>query len=182
MLPKMLYARIWYNPGYYNQKSASKEASPRSNWSMEMVNPEARELFDKGKEALDEGNILSALTYLEKASKIEDDPSIDSSLAFCIAKERGHFQRAISLCAGAIEADPQSSSHYLNLGRIYLLEKKKKEAIDIFREGLHYEENREIINELCRLGTRRPSVIPFLKRNNVVNKYLGIILSRLRLR
>ncbi len=177
----MLYA-IWYNPGYYNQKSARKEANPRSNWSTEMVNPEARELFDKGKEALDEGNILSALTYFEKASKIEDNPSINSFLAFCVAKERGHFQKAISLCAGAIEADPKNSFHYLNLGKIYLLEKKKKEAIDIFREGLRHEENREIIDELCSLGTRKPSVIPFLNRNNVVNRYLGIILSRLRLR
>lgn len=147
-----------------------------------MVNPETRILFDKGIKTLAEGNILSALSYFEKASAIEDNPLIGSFYAFCMAKERGHFQKAISLCTDAIKADPENSFHYLNLGKIYLLEKKKEEAINIFRKGLHYEENQQILDELNKIGTRRPLILPFLKRSNIINKYLGIILSRLRLR
>ena len=147
-----------------------------------MVNPETKKLFDKGIKTLTEGNILSALSCFEKASKIEDNPLISSYLAFCTAKERGQVQKAISLCNDAIKDDPENSFHYLNLGKIYLLEKEKEEAVNIFRQGLHYEENQHIADELNKIGTRKPLIIPFLKRSNVINKYLGIILSRLKLR
>ena len=147
-----------------------------------MVNPETKKLFEKGIKTLTEGNILSALSYFEKASKIEDNPLISSYLAFCTAKERGQVQKAISLCNDAIKDDPENSFHYLNLGKIYLLEKEKEEAVNIFRQGLQYEKNQQIADELNKIGTRKPLIIPFLKRSNVINKYLGIILSRLKLR
>jgi len=147
-----------------------------------MVNPEAKQLFDKGIQALAEGTILSALSCFEKALAIEEDPFISSFFAFCIAKERGEIRKAISLCNAAIEKEPENSFHYLNLGKIYLIKKDNKEAINIFRQGLNYEENQQIVDELNKLGTRKPPVIPFLKRNNIINKYLGMILSRLKLR
>jgi len=62
------------------------------------------------------------------------------------------------------------------------LKRKNEEAVNIFRQGLHYEENQHIADELNKIGTRKPLIIPFLKRSNVINKYLGIILSRLKLR
>jgi hypothetical protein len=39
--------------------------------------------------------------------------------------------------------------------------------------GLRYGENREIIAELSRFGRRRSPFIPFLDRDNPVNKFLG---------
>ena len=143
---------------------------------------EVERLFTKGLEALANGSILSALVFFEKAIKIENNPAIWSYLAFCIAKERGQFSKAISLCEEAIKKEPNNSAHYLNLGRIYLLTNKKAEAINIFREGLNHEENQQIVDELNKLIIRKPPVIPFLKRTNPLNKYLGIILKLLRLR
>lgn len=147
-----------------------------------MLDTEAERLFNKGLEHLANGDTLSALSCFEKAIKIEDKPAIWSYFAFCIAKERGQLSKAISLCGEAIKKDPVNSAHYLNLGRIYLLANKKAEAINIFREGLNYEANQQIVDELNRLIIRKPPVIPFLKRDNPINKYLGIILKRLRLR
>jgi len=143
---------------------------------------EVERLFTKGLEALAHGSILSALVFFEKAIKIENNPDIWSYFAFCIAKERGQFSKAISLCEEAIKKEPNNSAHYLNLGRIYLLTNKKAEAINIFREGLNHEENQQIVDELNKLIIRKPPVIPFLKRTNPLNKYLGIILKLLRLR
>jgi len=143
---------------------------------------EVERLFTKGLEALANGSILSALVFFEKAIKIENNPAIWSYLAFCIAKERGQFSKAISLCEEAIKKEPNNSAHYLNLGRIYLFTYKKAEAINIFREGLNYEANQQIVDELNKLIIRKPPVIPFLKRKNPLNKYLGIILKLLRLR
>lgn len=136
----------------------------------------------KGVEALALGNTLSALSYFEKAINIEDSPVVSSYYAFCIAKARGQVSKAISLCEGAIKKEPQNSIHYLNLGRIYLIDNNKADAIETFREGLKYEANQQIVDELNRLGTRKPPIIRFLERSNPLNKYLGIILEKLRLR
>lgn len=147
-----------------------------------MSDVEAEKLFTKGLEALNQGDTLSALACFEKATSIENSPIICSYLAFCVAKERGQFSRAILLCEEAITKEPKNSAHYLNLGRIYLLINKKADAINIFRIGLSYEENQQIVAELNKLGTRKPPLIPFLKRKNPINKYLGIILKKLGLR
>jgi len=86
------------------------------------------------------------------------------------------------LCKDAIEREPDNSVHYLNLGRIYLLTHKKQEAITVFREGLTHETNEQIINELNNIVPRKSPLIPFLHRDNPINKYLGIFLGKLRLR
>ena len=147
-----------------------------------MSNTDADKLFIKGIEALDQDNTLLALSYFEKALNIEDSLIISSYFAFCIAKERGQLSKAISLCENAIKNDPESSVHYLNLGRIYLLSNKREEAIKIFKKGLNYETNQKIVDEMNRLGMRKTPVLSFLKRSNLINKYMGSILKKLRLR
>lgn len=147
-----------------------------------MPDTEAEKLFTKGLKALIQGDTLSALVFFEKATQIENSPIYCSHLALCIAKERGQVQKAISLCEEAIKKEPKNSVHYLNLGRVYLLVDNKADAIETFREGLSYEENQQIVDELNRLETRKPPVIPFLKRSNPLNKYLGIVLKKLGLR
>jgi tetratricopeptide (TPR) repeat protein len=147
-----------------------------------MDTSEAEKLFSKGLEFLSEGNTLSALSFFEKSLHAEDNPSVWSYYAFCIAKERGQITKSILLCKDAIKHQPENSSHYLNLGRIYLFINKKGEAITIFREGLNQQPNQQIIDELNRLMTRKPPVIRFLDRNNPINKYLGILSKALGLR
>lgn len=133
-------------------------------------------LLKKGLEAIAQGDTLSALSYFEKAINIEKSPAVCSSYAFCIAKERGQVSNAISLCEEAIQKEPGNSLHYLNLGRIYLIDNNRVEAIKTFREGLNYEANPLIVDELNKLGPRKPPIFPFLKRSNPINRYLGIIL------
>jgi tetratricopeptide (TPR) repeat protein len=135
-------------------------------------------LFKKGLEALAQGNTLSALSCFEKAINIEYSPVVSSYYAFCIAKARGQVNKAVSLCEEAIKKEPKNSLHYLNLGRIYLIDNNQENAIKTFREGLNYESNQQISDELNRLGPRKPPIIPYLKRSNLINKYLGIILRR----
>ena len=147
-----------------------------------MENVGTEELFGKGLEALSQGGTLAAISYFEKAFQREDRPLYGSYLAICIAKERGQYQLAVTLCEKAIAREPQEPVHYLNLGKVYLIAGKRGDAVRAFREGLQRERNSEIVAELDKLGTRKPPVIPLLKRNNPVNKYLGIILRRLGLR
>ncbi len=143
---------------------------------------EAEGHFAKGVEAVDKGNWLSALASFEKAVQWENKPVYLSYLAACIAKERGQFNKAVMLCGASIEQEPENPVHYLNLGRIYLFQGRKDEALKVFRQGLTHEREKRIIDELDRLGTRKKPVIPFLHRNNPINKYLGTFFKKMRLR
>jgi tetratricopeptide (TPR) repeat protein len=147
-----------------------------------MIESENVTLIDKGREALAKGDTLSALAFFEKALKMEENPTARSYLAFCMAKERGLLSKGISWCEESLRREPENSVHYLNLGRIYLLMKKREEAIRSFREGLRYGSKEEIADELHRLGIRSSPVLSFLKRSNPLNKYLGIFLRMLRMR
>lgn len=147
-----------------------------------MVNATAKELFEKGVEALSQNKTLPALACLEKAIQLEDNPSYYSSFAYCIAKERGQVRKAISLCEDAIQKDAANQAHYLYLGKIYLHAGDREHAINAFREGLKFGRDQLIIDELVRLATRKAPVLPFLDRDNPLNKYLGILLGKLGLR
>lgn len=147
-----------------------------------MYETDVEKIFKKGLEALSRGDTLSALSHFEKAINIKRTPSVCSGYAYCIAKERGQISNAISLCEEAIQNEPQNAFHYLNLGRIYLIDNNRADAIKTLREGLKYEENQVIIEILNKLGLRKPPIIKFLKRSNPVNKYLGIIFRTKRWR
>ncbi|MEJ2695808.1 MAG: tetratricopeptide repeat protein, partial [Candidatus Sulfobium sp.] len=69
---------------------------------------------------------------------------------------------------------------YLNLGRAYLEANKKRDAITAFEKGLLNDpENHDLLSELRKLGTRRKAPVPFIKRSNPINKYIGMLLHRL---
>lgn len=144
-----------------------------------MSDIEAKFLFLKGLKALESDNMPAALNFFERASAAEPSPLVNSYLAFCIAKERGQIRRAITLCQEAIEKEPDNTEIYLNLGRIHIIAKNKAEAIKVFREGLGKGQSQKIVEELNRLGSRRRPVLPFLSRKNPLNKYLGLLLSKL---
>jgi tetratricopeptide (TPR) repeat protein len=147
-----------------------------------MLTTETEELFQKGVEAVDKGNWLAALSIFEKAVQLECLPVYQSYLAACIAKERGQYNMATAMCKEAIENEPENPVHYLNLGRIYLIQGRKQESLAVFREGLEYGRDEKIIDELVRMGTRRNPLIGFLPRDNPINKYLGILLKVLKFR
>jgi tetratricopeptide (TPR) repeat protein len=147
-----------------------------------MSKVEAEELFTMGMESLKKGDSRAALDYLEKAVSLDRNPLYCSNLAICLAKQKREFKRAVSLCNEAIKKDPKDSLHFLNLGRVHLLANQKKDAIRIFNMGLRYGENRDIIAELNKFDRRRSPLIPFLARENPVNKVLGKLLYSLGLR
>jgi tetratricopeptide (TPR) repeat protein len=142
----------------------------------------AQELFEKGRALLKENNTLAALSCFEKAYGNARLPAIESYLGLCLAVERGQIKDGIALCLEAIEKDAENSFHYLNLGKIYLREKKRAEAIDLFRKGLAFGDNAEIRQMLDSLGTRKRPLFPFLSRNHFMNKFSGKLLRLLRLR
>lgn len=140
------------------------------------------ELIEKGNSLLRLNNTLSALSCFEKARIVNETPVVLSCLGYCIVVERGQLAEGISLCRKALSLEPGNTVHYLNLGRIYLRTGDKEQAIAFFRQGLAHGNNDEIRDMLKKIGTRRPPLFPFLERSHFLNKYSGLILSRIKLR
>lgn len=145
---------------------------------------EARDYYLKGVKAIEEGRTLEALALVEKALKIEpESPRYQSLFGLCIAKERGQITEAIEICEGALKAEPEIIEHYLYLGKVYKSAGLSRNAIDVIRNGMKIDNKHQgLIAEIQSFGLRKRPVISYLSRNNVLNKYLGIIFSRLGLR
>ena len=94
-----------------------------------------------------------------------------------------NFDHGVDLCKTAIEISKEEVEFdhegfypvfYLNLGRAYLAAGAKKDAAAVFKKGLEADpEDRDLLREIKRLGMRKKPVVPFLKRSNPINKYVG---------
>lgn len=70
---------------------------------------------------------------------------------------------------------------YLNLGKVYAAANNRKTAYNTLKKGLEIDNaNEELLNEITKLGIRRKPLIPFIKRSNPINKYLGKLLYKLK--
>jgi len=141
-----------------------------------------QKLLKDGIAAVRAGNTSQALKLLEQAAELDESPELISHLAYCLAKAKHDFTTATSLARSALRDEPWNSTHYLNLGKIYLLAGRRKDAIQVFRDGLLHEHNPRIKEELTQLGTRKYPVIATLPREHLFNRMLGKIFTRLKLR
>jgi len=111
--------------------------------------------------------ILSYLGWLQGVV----DKKYKSGLATC-RKAFVHFKTS----------DPQSAGRvypilYLNLGKTFLANGRKKEAVESFRKGLqHDRSNAELNKEMKLLGTRKQPPIALLSRSNLLNRIIGNLL------
>jgi len=147
------------------------------------------EYFEEVQQLLRRGNGKSALNTLRHAlEKFPADPFLLSYYGCLIAIVENKPGEGIKICEGAIQKLTSSMPFgseffypifYLNLGRAYLKGKKKKEAVQAFQEGLKNDpENKDILWELKKMGTRKPAPLPFLSRSNLINKYIGMLLYK----
>jgi tetratricopeptide (TPR) repeat protein len=140
------------------------------------------ELVAKGLEAISHGHFYLAMNALEMAINLQKTSVVASYLAYCQAMNQRDLQQAIALGEWALGQEPNNPVFCLNLGRVYLVAGQKTEAVRVFRQGLAFTRDQEIIDELDRLGTRKKALFPALDRDNPLNKWGGKLLSSLGLR
>jgi tetratricopeptide (TPR) repeat protein len=138
--------------------------------------------FDEGLRELADGRPKQALMFFARASAEDNSPLVRSYIAYCRAMTDGIYAEVVGICLEALREEPKNTDIYLNLGRIHLLADNRKQAIQVFRLGLRQSRNSRISAELNALGLRKQPPLPFLQRSNPVNKYLGLIMTRLCLR
>ena len=111
-----------------------------------------------------------------------ESPEMLSLMGYSLAKEAGQFQKGVELCHKAIIMSPNNCEHYLHLGRIYAIAKKRGQAIKAFHLGLKIRKDPRILEELRLLGSRKSPPFSSLPRGHVVNRVTGKILHALRFR
>ncbi len=146
--------------------------------------------LDDVKCLLKEGNQTEALRTLRNAlAEHPFNPFLLSYYGCLEAIVNRNYDRGAEICRDAIailnEEIPFGQEafypvFYLNLGRACLASGDRKGAAEAFKKGLEADpEDPDLSWEVKRLGSRRKPVIPFLKRSNPLNKYIGILVHRL---
>lgn len=136
----------------------------------------------KGVAAAERGNTLEGLIHLENAALLGSRPILSSYLGYCLAQERREFKKGAALCLEALKEEPQQPVYYLNLGRVYLAAGDKARAIKTLQQGLKMGKSGLIMEELKKLGIRKPPIFSFFSRTHPLNKLMGLLLSRLGIR
>jgi tetratricopeptide (TPR) repeat protein len=117
--------------------------------------------------------------HLPRLASGSDDDKIISASAFsyyglCVARLYKKYSEGIEYCQISMRVQPTNPEHCENLGKIYLLMRNRRKAVDAFHQGLEREPgNAAITRILNRIGKRREPVIPFLSRDFPVNIWLG---------
>jgi tetratricopeptide (TPR) repeat protein len=103
----------------------------------------AENSFKKGLAALIEDNHLGAAVHFREAIDIERQrqaarPTMRylSYYGFCLAKAKRSIQEAIRACRTAALAEPRYPDLFLNLGRVYMVAGKHRQAREAFDRGL----------------------------------------------
>lgn len=97
-----------------------------------------------------------------------------SHYALCIALVQRKFKPAIDLCKKAIELQFYNAEHYANLARVYVAAGNRKKAVETAEQGLKILPDDETLIAVRReLGLRARPALPFLSRENPLNRKLG---------
>lgn len=133
------------------------------------------EWFKQGLLFLKSNNLEGATRAFEKAYKEDKENAMYMSYyGMCAALRWNEIGLGIELCTKAVKKEFYKTEYYINLARVYLKAGNKKGAIAVFKKGLRFDPENDIIHEeLVKLGARKKAVIPFLKRSNPINIFLG---------
>lgn len=111
----------------------------------------------------------------------DQNPTILSYYGLYRATCENDIVGGLHLAKQALQMDYLRSDYYHNIGKIFLKLGCRGQAIAFFYKGLKVDPgDREIRRTLENLGRRRKPALPFLKRHNLLNKFLGRLSWKLK--
>jgi len=147
-----------------------------------MVITDLQEQAREGVREARKGNTLLASMYLEKAIEETRHPEVLAWYGYCLANDKKQYGPAMDLCKEALGTAPDNPDIYLAVGKIYLLAGRKRSAICAFNKGLKMGRSDAIVKQLDLIGLRKSPVFSFMDRDSFINVYVGLFLSKLKLR
>ncbi len=129
-----------------------------------------------------EGRFAAARLMLQQARSLGDSPVCNALLGRCKAELNPTCIEAVTLCQGAVQRE-RTPETLFQLGRVHLIRGNRGEAVEAFEAGLAINPNyKPILEEYDHIGRRHPSVLPFLSRDNAINRGLGQLLAKAGMR
>lgn len=119
---------------------------------------------------------LDRLTRLAQLAEGQEPlPSLFYSyLGVAMARCEGRKQEGLELCRYAVKLAPAEPENRLNLARLYLLLRNRRQAVKQLHVGLRLDpSDRRLRSFQERIGRRRPVPIRFLSRDNFLNIWIG---------
>ena len=144
--------------------------------------PEASGLadFKQGIALLRKGQSSDALEYLRRAAQLEEhNPYYLSFMGVSLARAQGKWTEAVELCKTAVNMKRKEAQLYTNLADVYVSAGRRDRAIETLDTALIYcKADARIVRARGRLQKRRPPILPFLERGNLLNRNLGRLRHR----
>jgi tetratricopeptide (TPR) repeat protein len=168
-----------------NRKTKPEESN-RSQDKPNLNNSDksAETFFNDGLSLLKQNKTREAMFAFKQAVNVRPNvPRYISYYGLSWAMDSKKSDEALRFCQKALENDLLRPELYCNLGKVYILRGDRKSAIKTLQQGLSVDnQNKEILNFLKEIGIRKTPIIPFLSRDNPINKYLGKAFKKLGLR
>jgi tetratricopeptide (TPR) repeat protein len=142
----------------------------------------AEEHYRRGSAELEAEHFVGALEHFRAAYRLDPtSPRYRSYFGLCLGVAERRFDKALELCRSAAKQEFFNPALYHNLARVHLAFGFKAEAIRYLRRGLMIDPDCEVIGEeLLQLGVRRRPVLGFLRRQNTLNRWCGLLRRRVR--
>ena len=121
---------------------------------------------------------LTDLAWLVKGKQAKNLPGLCYSyLGYGLAHTQKQVEKGRKYCRHGVKIEWFQPENYYNLARTCLLaERYKTEAINAVNDGLKVDPEHPGLKELHKqLGYRRPPMLRFLSRGNILNRILGLL-------
>ena len=103
-----------------------------------------------------------------------------SYLGCAMARIQGSSAEGLALCEQAVKNEFYQPENWANLAEVLLLSGRRAEAINAVEQGLDIDSSFGRLRQIQRrLGKRRPPVVRFLARSNLLNHLLGRVRAQI---
>jgi Flp pilus assembly protein TadD len=145
-----------------------------------MAEIEALTSFKQGVQLLKSGYSQKALVELRRCVEIESsNPYYLSFLGLAIARSEKKWAEATKLCETALQLKKKELQLHLNMAEVYLAAGQRESAIDTLdRAKESFGPDARLVKARSRIEKRRAPILPFLDRQNALNKSLGKLRHR----
>lgn len=136
--------------------------------------------FREGVELLKNGYPQRALVRLRRAFETErQNPFYQSFLGLSLARAERKWDQACELCEIAVQMRRREAQFYLNLAEVYASAGRRMKALDTLDAALAlFGEDERLRRARSRVEKRRTPILPFLPRDNFLNRKLGKVRHR----
>jgi Flp pilus assembly protein TadD len=145
-----------------------------------MLDTEAFREFKQGLALLRDEYPFKALPHMRRALELDkNNPYYMSYLGVALARGEDKFGEAERLCDSAVRMKRNQAQLYLNLAEVYNAAGRREDALEALQAGLKFaRRDVRLTIAMNRLVNRRPPVLSFLSRTNLLNRQLGLLRHR----